>query len=121
MGASRPAVPAEVKRAVLIEAGHRCAIPTCRFPTTEIAHIVPWEKVRKHEFENLIALCPNCHTRHHKGEIDRQSLIQYKRNLADGRFALEVDPSGANGGPLPLTETRRVPVTWEELQRGLND
>jgi hypothetical protein len=33
-------------------------------------------------FENLIALCPNCHTRFdQKKEIDRQSVKMYKHNL----------------------------------------
>ena len=64
-----------------MEAGHRCAIPTCRHPTTEVAHIIPWNKVKKHQYENLIALCPNCHTRADKGEIDRASLQIYKRIL----------------------------------------
>ncbi|WP_261562884.1 tetratricopeptide repeat protein [Frankia tisae] len=71
-----------MKREVLVEAGHRCAIPTCKATTTEIAHIVPWEKVREHTFENLIALCPNCHTRFDKGDIDRRSMQQYKANLS---------------------------------------
>lgn len=66
---------------VLVEAGHRCAIPACRATTTEIAHILPWSEAREHAFENLIALCPNCHTRYDKGEIDRQSMGVYKRNL----------------------------------------
>jgi hypothetical protein len=79
---SRDSIPADVKRAVLVEAGHRCAIPTCRATTTEIAHIVPWAESRDHAFENLIALCPNCHTRFdQKREIDRQSIRMYKHNL----------------------------------------
>jgi len=77
----RPTIPSELKRRILVEAGHRCAIPTCRHPTTEIAHIILWEKVKKHEYENLIALCPNCHARADKGEIDRKSLRIYKRIL----------------------------------------
>lgn len=77
----RPPIPADLRRTVLIEAGHRCAIPTCRFPTTEIAHIEPWAKVKEHKYENLIALCPNCHRRADKGEIDRRSLKIYKRIL----------------------------------------
>jgi hypothetical protein len=64
-----------------VEAGHRCAIPTCRFPTTEIAHIVPYSQVNKHEHGNLIALCPNCHTRFDGGEIDRSAMRMYKRKL----------------------------------------
>ncbi len=35
----RPDISAELKRQILVEAGPICAIPTCRFPTTEIAHI----------------------------------------------------------------------------------
>ncbi len=45
------------KRMALVEAGHRCAIPTCRHPTTEIAHIVPESESHDDSFENLIALC----------------------------------------------------------------
>lgn len=75
-------VPAEIKRAVLVEAGHRCAIPTCRATTIEIAHIVPWAESNDNSFENLIALCPNCHTRYdQKKEIDRLSMKMYKHNL----------------------------------------
>ncbi|MGO9355310.1 MAG: HNH endonuclease [Mycobacterium sp.] len=70
-------VPLARKRMVLAEAGHRCAIPTCRHPTTEIAHIVPESQEHDDTFENLIALCPDCE----KKEIDRQSMRMYKRNL----------------------------------------
>lgn len=78
---TRPPVPAETKRRVLIEAGHRCAIPTCRYITVEIHHIVPWEKSQAHDYHNLIALCPNCHVRADRGEIDRKSLQIYKASL----------------------------------------
>lgn len=78
---SRDAIPADIKRSVLVEAGHRCAIPTCRNTTTEIAHIRPWAETKDHAFENLIALCPNCHTRYDKGEMDRKAMQMYKHNL----------------------------------------
>ena len=78
----RDTIPAEVRRAVLVEAGHRCAIPTCRATTTEIAHITPWAESKDNSFENLIALCPNCHTRFdQKKDIDRLSVRIYKQNL----------------------------------------
>lgn len=85
---SRPPIPRPLERQVLIEAGHRCAIPTCKQPTTVIAHIVPWVQVKEHTFDNLIALCPNCHTRYDKGEIDRKAMRMYKRNLSilNGRY-----------------------------------
>lgn len=79
---SRPAIPAEIRRAVLVEAGHRCAIPRCNQTELDIHHIEPWETCKKHEYANLIALCPVCHRRVHNGDIDRKSLHIYKESLA---------------------------------------
>jgi HNH endonuclease/Protein of unknown function (DUF3298) len=80
--ASRPAIPSDLKRRILVEAGHRCSIPACGATQIDIHHIEPWEKCKKHEYENLIALCPNCHRRVHNNEIDRKSLSYYKARLA---------------------------------------
>ncbi len=91
---SRPSIPNGLKRQVLVEAGHRCAIPICRHIEVDIHHVVPWAKDQVHEYENLIALCPNCHRRADKQEIDRKSLRAYKANLrsAHDRFSqLEMD------------------------------
>jgi len=77
----RPPIPAALERVLLLECGHRCAIPTCRQHPVELAHIVPWAQVKEHKFENLIALCPTCHTRYDNGEIDRLSMRTYKLNL----------------------------------------
>src|ERR1700733_7467071 len=87
-------IPAEVRRRVLVEAGHRCAIPTCRYIEVDIHHIIPWAKCEAHEYDNLIALCPNCHRRADAGEIDRRSLRLYKFNLRfvhDKYSQLEMD------------------------------
>lgn len=91
---SRPDISAELRRRVLLEAGHRCAIPTCRHMEVDLHHIIPWSEVREHEYENLIALCPNCHRSAHRGDIDRKSLRAYKANLrlAHDKFSrLELD------------------------------
>jgi hypothetical protein len=79
--ARRPPIPSELQRSVLIEAGHRCAIPTCRQIPVEIAHIIAWTKCKEHKLENLIALCPTCHARFDKGEIDKKSILIYKHRL----------------------------------------
>lgn len=81
MAEGRPDIPRPLRRAVLEEAGYRCAIPACGSETTVAAHIVPWAKVREHTFDNLIALCPNCHARYDRGDIERLSILQYKTNL----------------------------------------
>lgn len=88
MSSKRPRVPAAIARAVRIEAGDACAIPTCKQTPIEICHIVDWAIVKEHEFENLIALCPTCHTRQTLGWIDRASLLAYKANLAGRDAAL---------------------------------
>lgn len=87
-------MPAEIRRRVLVEAGHRCAIPTCRYIEVDIHHIVPWAQCQAHEYDNLIALCPNCHRRADRGDIDRKSLRLYKFNLRfvhDKYSQLEMD------------------------------
>lgn len=112
---SRPAIPAELMRQVLVEAGHRCAIPTCRQTEIDVHHITPWETCRKHEFENLIALCPNCHRRVHKNEIDRKSLREYKRKLSQrvdhGVFAggdIDLDRSKGEFHSITIAGTTRI-------------
>ena len=85
MPQDRPAIPRELERALFIEAGYRCAIPTCRaVAPLEIEHIEDWAKVQEHKFENMIVLCANCHGRKGggRGQLDRQALRQYKANLA---------------------------------------
>jgi hypothetical protein len=94
MAEDRPPIPADLRRRVLVEAGHRCAIPTCRHIEVDIHHIIPWAQCQSHEYDNLIALCPNCHRRADRGEIDRKALRLYKVNLRfihDKYSQLEMD------------------------------
>jgi predicted restriction endonuclease len=78
-------IPEQLRREVLVEADHKCAIPTCRQAIVEIAHITPWEEVYNHTFDNLIALCPIDHDRYDtKPEIDRKARQRYKANLSIG-------------------------------------
>lgn len=77
----RKHLPREIRRYVLVEAGHRCAIPTCKATPVEIAHIIPLAKNGDDSQDNLIALCPNCHSRYDKGEIDRKAIRAYKKRL----------------------------------------
>lgn len=67
----RPPIPRQLERDVLVEAGHRCAIPRCR------------------QTPVVIALCPTCHARYDGGEIDRKAMLQYKANLSvlNGRYS----------------------------------
>lgn len=80
----RPEIPRPLRRKLMVEAGHRCAIPTCRATSSlEANHIEEWSKVKEHAFENMIILCANCHGRYTKKEIDELAMKQYKANLSD--------------------------------------
>lgn len=79
MADGRPAIPVETKREVLFASRHRCAV--CCEPTPlEQAHIDPWTKSKDHSAANLIALCPNCHTRADNEKWGEKYLKKYKDN-----------------------------------------
>lgn len=89
MSIGRPPIPRPLRRAVEVEAGHRCAVTTCRQTSgLEIHHILEWAKVKEHTFDNLILVCAVCHARATRGEIDRQAMNAYKANLRvlNGRY-----------------------------------
>ena len=78
----RKALTQEVRRHVLHEAGYKCGNPVCRtIITLDIHHLVPVADDGSNDPENLLALCPNCHALHHRGEIPRESLRAWKMLL----------------------------------------
>src|SRR5258708_1616521 len=111
MAQGRPEIPAEIKRQLMVECGHRCAC--CGEATSlEKAHIIPWGNNKEHKAENLLVLCAVCHTRSHDEEWDRLTLLAYKRdpwvkryrNQLDGspraiaEFQLDLDPTKFGDG-----------------------
>lgn len=78
---ARPHVPADVRRLVLVESGHACALKLCGETTyVELHHID--ENRENNEPSNLIALCDMHHKMAHDGTIDRKSLRLYKERLS---------------------------------------
>jgi len=78
----RQKLPQKTRILVLTESGYKCAVPNCRtILTLNIHHI--WEV----EFgggdgpENLIALCPTCHSQYHQGIIHSDSIYLWKSML----------------------------------------
>lgn len=127
----RKTTPVDVKALLLHEAGYRCANPACRtILTIEIHHLDQVSEGGPNAPENLVALCPNCHTLHHAGTLTLSSLRSWKflllalneafdRKLVDlvlalhkvkavhvsGDGILQCSPGIASG--LILVETRR--------------
>ncbi len=92
MSEARAAIPADLERRLMIEAGYRCAV--CKTPEPlQIDHIIEWSTVLKHEFQNMIVLCANCHARKKNSSdprhINRASLQRIKSNLMllNGRYS----------------------------------
>lgn len=77
MPEGRPAIPIEIRREVLFEARHRCAV-CCEPLPLEYAHIIPWRETRDHTLANLVALCANCHGRADNEKWGVPVLQRYK-------------------------------------------
>lgn len=92
MSTSRPSIPSELERDLMLESGYRCALCKATSPL-QIDHIVEWSKVNEHKFENMIVLCANCHARktntNNPRHINRVSLRKLKSNLTmmNGRYS----------------------------------
>ncbi|EAA0142647.1 HNH endonuclease, partial [Listeria monocytogenes] len=70
---SRVKIAENVKRRLYAESLGRCMNPNCHKDLfigdgdiAEQAHIHPYFKTKDNSFENLIILCPNCHTEYDK-------------------------------------------------------
>jgi hypothetical protein len=112
----RPSIPAEVRRQVLVEAGHRCAIQTCRDSANlDLHHITPLAEGGQTTVENLIAICPNCHRLADRGKIDRQSLHKYKEICQK-----LVAPPQRHAGTGPTTFIKFNPHTVTDIRDSEN-
>src|SRR5262249_18426193 len=54
--------PAAVRRNLLVEAKHRCAICGDCAPL-QFHHMLDWAKLKHHDARHMVALCGTCHTR----------------------------------------------------------
>ncbi|MFH1028182.1 MAG: type I restriction endonuclease, partial [Pseudomonadota bacterium] len=77
--ANRPSIPIEIRREVLYQARHCCAV-CCEATPLERAHIIPWREGHDHSEANLIALCANCHERADNEKWGEAYLRRYKQN-----------------------------------------
>jgi hypothetical protein len=63
----------------LLEAAYRCGNPRCRhILTLELHHIIWVREGGANLPENLIALCPNCHSLHTAGHIPAEAVHAWK-------------------------------------------
>jgi predicted restriction endonuclease len=89
----RKSIPAELEKELYMEAGWRCAVPSCRVSKPlEMAHIEPVKPNGETDnFNNIIVLCRNCHAGFDERTDKRmtQAMIKIKQNLMilNGRYS----------------------------------
>ena len=70
-------IPSEQRRALRKEVCFCC--PVCGSPLLEYHHIIPWAKIKEHVIENMIALCPGCHSLADNATYSKSLLYQLKK------------------------------------------
>ena len=78
----RRTINSSVRQIVLLEAGYKCANPSCRHILTLELHHIAWVKEGgSNDPSNLVALCPNCHSLHTTRHIPHQAINAWKSLL----------------------------------------
>ena len=84
---ARKAIPIDVERKLCAESMGRCMNPDCQAElfrkkgnVIEKAHITPYCKTADNDYENLVILCPTCHTDFDKNDaFDPEQVKQWKQ------------------------------------------
>lgn len=84
---ARKAIPIDVERKLCAESMGRCMNPDCQAElfrkkghVIEKAHITPYCKTADNNYENLVILCPTCHTDFDKNDaFDPEQVKQWKQ------------------------------------------
>ncbi|MGH0498941.1 HNH endonuclease signature motif containing protein [Bacillus wiedmannii] len=77
-------IPVVIRRELMEEAGYKCANPGCSTRSRlELHHIKEWAVYKVHNTEDMIAICPTCHSYVHHGilEISDERLYEWKTIL----------------------------------------
>jgi hypothetical protein len=112
----RRALSVPVRQQVLLEAGYRCSNPVCRHVLTLELHHIEWVKAGGgNSAENLLALCPNCHSLHTRGHIPESAIRAWKgllvslnnphRGSADLLLVLDAEETRVSSVTDPATAT----------------
>lgn len=78
MSVNRQPIHADMERAVRRKSYYGCVC--CGCPIVDYHHIIPYNDVKEHTEENLVALCSNCHRDVHSGVISDRRLRQAIKN-----------------------------------------
>lgn len=89
-------VSRQVRRALIREAGGKCANPGCASQRINVHHI-EYKVYSTNDEKTLIAICPTCHDAVHNGElaVEDETLYRWKQlRRPSGRGHIYVEPGG---------------------------
>lgn len=119
----RKSIPPKLRDKVLREAGYRCANPPCRTTLAiHLHHIVEVKEGGGDSIENLLALCPTCHSLFHAKIISRESIHEWKHRLTTLN---KLEDAGVSQGLESTANARRgfalavAEFSWRTCQIGL--
>lgn len=72
--------PVAIRRELLIESKHRCAICLDSAPI-QYHHMLEFGKINHHDPQHMLAICGTCHDMCSTGKIDYKCQCEYKRKL----------------------------------------
>ena len=99
--------PVSIRRELLVEAKHSCAICRERTPI-EFHHIIEFSTLGHYDSQYMLAVCPTDHALCTKGIIDRKAQYQYKANLSS---------TNRNDGEEFLYSIGPANFSWEDLRQ----
>lgn len=77
--ANRQSLPKRLEKAVFQQFSSQCAFcEENEISALQIHHIEPFAQIQKHELNNLILVCANCHARIEAGEIPKVAVQKRK-------------------------------------------
>ena len=73
---TRRVIPRKIRDFLLVTSKHQCSI--CQTNTVDVYHIVPISKGGTNDLENLMVVCPNCHTNFHERRFTTDQMRTYR-------------------------------------------
>jgi len=92
--------PVRVRRTLLVEANHKCAICGDSTPRFQLHHMVEFAELKHYDPEHMLAICGSCHDKIGTGLIDYQMQVMYKKRLRERK---------------PLPDDFPARFSWDDL------
>lgn len=85
--------PIGVRRILLLEANHKCAVCRDSTPVFQFHHMVEFSNLKHYDPNLMLAVCGSCHNKMTIGQIDYQTQKMYKAKLRERKQPFDDFPA----------------------------